>query len=136
MNIWEHPYVTKVKGSCWLWGGAKNRKGYGMVSKKFFGGQQYVHRVSYLQAIGFIPPGILVCHHCDTPSCLNPEHLFLGTNSENQIDSVKKGRHWSTRKTHCLKGHSLTGGNLYVCPRGFRECKTCRRASVRRHKKK
>lgn len=75
---------------CWLWIGAHNPKGYGRVN--FKGDNRYAHRVSYLLSCDEIPEGILVLHKCDTPACVNPDHLFLGTNDDNMIDRNKKGR--------------------------------------------
>ncbi len=80
---------------CWLWTGAKDSKGYGKFSieQKYCG----AHRASWLIYNGEIPDGMLVCHHCDTPACVNPVHLWIGTQSENLKDSVRKGRHSSLR---------------------------------------
>ena len=83
-------YVFK-SDDCWLWIGGKHAKGYGKFSmnSKFI----VASRASYILFKGAIGEGKLICHTCDNPPCVNPEHLWEGTNSENQIDSVKKGRH-------------------------------------------
>lgn len=74
---------------CWIWHGSKDKDGYGNFS---FEGEQRAHRVAYKLWIGEIPNGMMVCHHCDTPACVNPEHLFLGTAKDNTQDMIKKGR--------------------------------------------
>jgi hypothetical protein len=76
---------------CWLWALSVTRKGYGKVTTK---GRKKVraHRLSWTIFRGEIPDGALVCHHCDTPSCVNPEHLFLGTPKSNMDDMIAKGR--------------------------------------------
>lgn len=78
------------ENGCWLWQLALS-KGYGRV---YFRGK-YVpaHRVSYILSHGEIPEGMLVCHSCDITSCINPEHLWIGTNQDNSNDMKKKGRH-------------------------------------------
>ena len=76
-------------GECWLWTGTKKR-GYGSIG--IFYKEYKVHRISYEIFIGPIPEGMLVCHSCDTPLCFNPLHLFLGTDQDNTMDAIKKGR--------------------------------------------
>ncbi len=76
--------------TCWIWTGWKMPKGYGMFS--FNGVSMLAHRFSYLYHFGELPDDKMVCHHCDNPSCVNPEHFFLGTASDNLQDMARKGR--------------------------------------------
>jgi hypothetical protein len=81
---------TKKVGSCIVWQGAENGKGYGLISIK--GVIFLVHRLSYMFTVGPIAHGMFVCHKCDNPLCVKPEHLFLGTAKDNWKDSHAKGR--------------------------------------------
>jgi hypothetical protein len=82
---------------CWNWTKLKKEKGYGLISYSSSASQNYyreaAHRFSYRMHYGeVIPKGIFVCHKCDNPKCVNPFHLFLGTNYDNVQDMVRKGR--------------------------------------------
>lgn len=76
--------------SCWLWTGAKMRRGYGAF--QLGGGVRRANRIAYIMEYGSIPDEVFVCHHCDVPSCVRPDHLFLGTAQDNRDDCVRKGR--------------------------------------------
>lgn len=75
---------------CEIFRGYKRKDGYG--NKWFRGKNDYAHRVSWVLSFGEIPEGMIVCHTCDNPSCVNPEHLFLGTQKDNIQDMYKKKR--------------------------------------------
>lgn len=76
---------------CWIWTGSVVGGRYGQTTMGD-GKPMKAHRVSYLTYVGEIPDGMMVCHKCDNPRCINPEHLFLGSALDNQRDSVVKGR--------------------------------------------
>ena len=76
--------------NCWLWRGAKDKNGYGMITRN--GSTVKAHRVSYEVHWGESLETYHCLHRCDNPSCVNPNHLFSGTNLDNVQDKVKKGR--------------------------------------------
>lgn len=110
---------------CWEWIGHKNRGGYGTTY--FDGRARKAHRVSWM--IYFGDPGELgVLHKCDRPSCVRPEHLFLGDQSANMLDASAKGRHGMSAKTHCKRGHPFGSEKR----KGRRRCNQCGAANAAR----
>lgn len=112
-----------MRGSCWLWMGAKTVKGYGSFNDG--GHTRQAHRVAYELSYGPVPDGLEIDHTCGNRSCVNPQHLEAVTHSEN----LRRG---AARRTHCKYGHEFTPENTYVKRNGARECRICKRRLRRR----
>lgn len=108
---------------CWVYQGWRSGLQYGQMGYR--GKNWAAHRLSYKLFKGEIPDGLDILHKCDNPPCCNPEHLTPGTPKENAEDSKAKKRHYTSSKTHCVRGHPLSGDNLYQRPGGRRVCKIC-----------
>lgn len=134
--------VRKEPGDgCWLWLGSLVR-GYGDFwpeAQRKAPRRAKAHRFSWILANGPIPDGLQVCHHCDTPACVRPDHLFLGTVSDNLKDCVAKGRHRyyvAPPKVACPQGHLYEPGNLVRRSDGSRRCRRCNRERLRASKRR
>jgi HNH endonuclease len=92
-KLLDRSYIVDPKTGCWNWNGARTGSGYGAVSFKSSKGQAGVlaHRAAYQLLVGSVGD-LHVCHRCDNKLCINPEHLFLGSQSENIVDMFTKGR--------------------------------------------
>ena len=121
---------------CWLWKGSTSEKGYGRA--RYEGKLYGVHRLSaylYLK-LDLKDKSKQALHsiNCPNKNCWNPLHLYVGTNQQNQWDSIMLGTHKTVRRdwTHCSHGHPLDGDNLYIAADGRRRCKICRLENSKR----
>jgi hypothetical protein len=135
-RFWKY-VARRSDDECWLWLASKRKAGYG----HFWDGKARdgAHRFSWRLSTGRdVPPGMVVCHSCDNPSCVNPAHLWLGTPKQNRMDCQAKGRatipprfvgvdHWRSRNSHCRHGHPLTPDNVLTRSDGGRRCRQCDR---------
>lgn len=117
--------------ACWLWtGGTRGRDPHGQFYRD--GHRVGAHRVAWELANGRpVPDGMFVLHHCDNGICVNPAHLYIGTQWDNMRDlrQRKLMLAGASAETHCIHGHEFTAGNTYIHPkRRTRHCRTCARA--------
>ena len=111
-RFWDKIKPPKNENDCWEWIAFKDKDGYGKISLRERNRKSYnAHRFSYELYYGSIPPGLDVLHNCDNPPCVNPNHLFLGTNKDNKQDAVNKNRH----------AHGSTHGNSVLTDELVRE---------------
>jgi hypothetical protein len=117
---------------CWLWLSTIGNDGYPQINVD--GKTKRAHRISYEASKGAIPSGLTIDHLCKQPVCVNPDHLEAVTLRINLLRSSGITAVMS-RKTHCLRGHELSGDNLYIYP-GRRICRACSRMHQKLHKER
>lgn len=106
LQFWEKAAVTANPDKCWVWQKALNMWGYGTIGsnpQKLHS----AHRMAYFLFYGVHPGELQVLHRCDNPPCINPHHLFLGTNADNVKDKMAKGRHRAGKKPHGRANHPV-----------------------------
>jgi HNH endonuclease len=92
IDVFNDSYIPEPNSGCWLWTKGLAKAGYGLLQRGDYTGTS--HRFSYLTFKGPIPEGMFVCHTCDVRSCVNPDHLWLGTAKDNSQDCSRKGRNY------------------------------------------
>ena len=140
-RFWEC-VIPEPNSGCWLWTGYIDSKGYGRIGLGGrHGGMITATRISLRIASIEVPDDKIVCHHCDVQACVNPDHLFVGTQADNMQDMIKKGRRvsgshklkgkprpgiiFNATKLHCKHGHPLSGDNIHINAKGWRSCRHC-----------
>lgn len=124
------PHGT-TSDDCWEWAGTRSSKGYGIIQIDANRKRKRATHVAWTLYRGEVPEGMWLLHRCDCPSCVNPNHLFLGNGGDNARDRDAKGRtrNQNMFKTHCKHGHPLSGENLFLTKRPGgkfdRSCHTC-----------
>lgn len=119
--FWERVEIKNPE-ECWPWRLSRYSNGYGKASIK--DRTRLAHRLSWEITNGKIPKGLNVCHRCDNPICVNPNHLFLASQKDNIRDCVRKIRQNNNKKTHCKQGHPYSSSNLLMVGK-WRRCKIC-----------
>lgn len=125
-RFWEK--VDK-SGDCWIWTAATDKDGYGVtrLSPPTHRSVRATHAVWLLATGELPPPGMFVCHRCDNPPCVRPDHLFIGTVHDNVADMRAKGRSGINPRsawTHCSHGHEFTTENT-IWRGTIRQCRAC-----------
>lgn len=141
-DFWQR---VEIRGAedCWLWTGTQRGNAGHMYGSIYFRGKNMsAHRVSWVIANGEMPKfgdadyrGTCVLHKCDTPLCVNPNHLEVGSHKANMVDKVAKRRDTTKWKTHCSRGHERNEVNTWVDPkRGLKHCRVCHKLKERERK--
>lgn len=121
---------------CWLWTGALDNNGYARIHRgrtpAGWPSSAHATHVAWDLHIGTPRGDLHVLHRCDTPACVAPHHLFLGTPKDNNDDMFAKGRNPKLMREFCKRGHEMAGGNLYFWGTGtYRQCRKCNNERAR-----
>jgi hypothetical protein len=134
VRFWNNVRKTDT---CWLWTGATTKFGHGVVickGTKRRGATQKAHRISWLLHFGPVPDGMFVCHTCDVPACVNPDHLYVGTAKDNTRDCLVRGRIDRVKRPRGEKhGNSKLNADIVRDIRARREQGETLRAIAERH---
>ncbi len=116
--------IKKTK-TCWVWLGSTDTYGYGRITINYVVFK--AHRLSYMIFKGIIKPNYLICHTCDNPLCVNPDHLFEGTPKQNTLDCIKKHRNHNQSKTKCKNNHKYMKETIYwqFNKKTNKKCRVC-----------
>lgn len=121
--------TLKRENGCWEWSGAHFHNGYGRA--RYHGRDTVAHVIAWELTNGPVPQGLELDHECRNRGCINPAHLEPVTHQVNQMRGTSFVRE-NAEKTECLKGHPLSGENLFIRNDGRRRCRTCERESQKR----
>lgn len=143
VRFWHHVDRESNPDGCWEWTGSRNKQGYGRWAIKGVGSLR-AHRMAYQYAVGPIPSGAHIRHHCDNPPCCRPDHLATGSRQDNTDDRESRGRNKieiaitasaAARRaaTHCARGHEVNEANARWHS-GKRHCRPCQAENARRRR--
>lgn len=137
-RFFQHVEQPPNSAACWVWGGRKtpvDRSKTRYARFRHQGKTVPAHRWAFEQFRFPVRPGLVIDHLCRNTFCVNPWHMEPVTNKENILRGIGVTAQ-RARKTECLNGHPLRDGNLYLSPKGYRQCRECRNARYRGYRRR